>query len=86
MKLPKGTLQKLSSITGISTPRLCDYAATRLRPGRKRALVLESKCKEAGIDIPAIMWLYGASDEIKERLTNGNGNGAKGNANDRPCQ
>lgn len=82
MKFPKETLKQLSGITGILVPRLYDYAATRVRPGRKRALYLETVCQEIGIDIPAMTWLYGDSEEIKKRLSNGNG--TKGAANDRP--
>jgi hypothetical protein len=68
MRLKKGTLQRLSALTGISKPRLCDYTATRVRPRPNRARELESVCQKLGIDIPAHIWLLGSSSEIKGRL------------------
>lgn len=81
MRLPKGLLKKLEDETGIANTKFCDYAATRIRPGRKRALVLETACRNLGIDVPAIVWLYGSSDEIKSRILqkyNGNGDKSEG--------
>lgn len=69
MKLPRGTLKKLESKTGISPQRLSDYAAARIRPGRKRALDLENACRQIGRDVPAVVWLYESSREIKSRLS-----------------
>lgn len=68
MRLPKGSLTGLTSKTGISNTRLCDYISTRTRPGRKRALELEEAGRELGVDIPATLWLYGTSEEIKSRF------------------
>ena len=77
MRLPKGLLKKLEYETGIANTKFCDYAATRIRPGRKRALILETACRNLGIDVPAMIWLYGSSREIKQRILqqyNGNKN------------
>ena len=68
-RLPSGVLKKLSAATGLKVNYLCDLAADRKRPGRKRALELESACKEIGTDVPAILWLYGKSSEIKAALS-----------------
>ena len=68
MRLKKGTLQKISETTGVSKPRLCDYAATRVRPRPERARELEAACLELGIDVPAQVWLLGTKAEIKGRL------------------
>jgi hypothetical protein len=70
MRLPHGILSELGEITGISPNILSDYAATRIRPGSKRALILESACKEIGLDVSFRQWLVGTSDEIKAALTN----------------
>jgi len=75
MTLHIESIKTLGSVTGIRIPRLYDYMATRVRPGRQRALYLENVCREIGLDIPAMVWLYGAPDEIRRRLSNGNGNG-----------
>lgn len=78
MRLPRGSLTKLETSSGISNIKLCDYIATRVRPGRKRALELEAACRNLGIDVPAMIWLYGSSDEIKQRVLEWhNGNGKK---------
>jgi hypothetical protein len=84
MRLSKGVLQNLHEQTKISVPALSDYAATRKRPGRKRALDLEKACKDLGYDVPAIVWLYDSSEEIKSRLSNGNGSeGGGSNQNEK---
>ena len=69
MRLSKGILQKLHEHTEISVSALSDYAATRKRPGRKRALDLENACRQIGRDVPAVVWLYESSREIKSRLS-----------------
>lgn len=70
MRLPYGVLTALGDITGISPNILSDYAATRIRPGSKRALMLESACKEIGLDVSLRLWLFGNSEELKNALTN----------------
>jgi len=69
MRLPYGSLKSLSEKTGISKQSLCDLVATRRRPSRKRALLLEKACKELGLDAPAILWLYGTQEKIKRALS-----------------
>jgi hypothetical protein len=63
MRLKKGTLQILSTKSDIDTSKLSAYAATRLRPSRKRALHLEGTT-----GIPAALWLLGSSEEIKQAI------------------
>ncbi len=63
MSLRRGTLVKLSQKSRIETNQLCAYAATRLRPSRKRALHLE-----ATTGIPAALWLLGSSKQIKRAI------------------
>ena len=65
MRLPKGKLKLVANKTQLSTQKVCDYAATRQRPSRKRAIHLE---KETGI--PASLWLLGTSDQIKLAIMN----------------
>lgn len=69
MKLPSGTLIALGTETGLRPQYLCDLIATRRRPGRKRALLLEAACKKVGYAVSATTWLYGSSEEIKSALT-----------------
>jgi len=71
MRLPYGVLTALGDITGISPNLLSDYAATRIRPGSKRALILENACKKIGLDVSLRLWLFGTGEEIKAALTNG---------------
>ena len=71
MRLKKGTLQKLSDVSGVPAPRLSDYSATRIRPRPARARLLESACLQLGYDCPAAVWLLGTSSEIKGRLSHG---------------
>ena len=68
MRLKRGTLTKISKVSGITNTHLCNYAATRVRPRPDRARQLESACLEAGYDVPAHVWLLGTSNEIKGRL------------------
>ena len=63
MRLKNGTLQSLSVKSDIDTSKLCAYAATRLRPSRKRALHLEGTT-----GISAALWLLGSSEEIKQAI------------------
>jgi len=62
-RLPYGFWTGISSDTGISVQELSDYASTRKRPGRERAMVLE---RATGID--AKVWLYGTAQEINGAL------------------
>lgn len=71
MRLPYGILTRLGEITDISPNILSDYAATRIRPGSKRALKLESACKEIGLDVSLRLWLFGTPDELKTALMTG---------------
>jgi hypothetical protein len=69
MRLSHGILKSLSEKTGISIQCLSDLVATRRRPSRKRALLLEKVCKDLGLDVSAILWLYGAQENIKRALS-----------------
>ena len=69
MRLPNGTLTSLARETGIDKTSLCDLAATRKRPGRGRAKALERAARKIGRRVPAVLWLYGTSSEIKAALT-----------------
>lgn len=71
MNLPKGILKKLEEKTGIASTRICDYAATRVRPKLPRAKELERACLKLGLDCPAEVWRCGSSEEIKRLLGNG---------------
>lgn len=62
-RLPSGVLTKVQEKTGISIQKLSDYAATRERPGRERSLLLEQ-----ATGIPASVWLFSSSAEIKAAL------------------
>ena len=68
MKLKNGTLIKLSKITKLSVQALSDYAGTNKRPTRNRAVLLEKAARKMGVGIPAVMWLYGSGEEIKNKL------------------
>ena len=63
MRLKPGTLIELSKRTDIDTVRLSAYAATRLRPSRKRAIHLENTT-----GIPAPLWMFGTSKDIKQAI------------------
>ena len=63
MRLPRGKLKIMAEKSQLSTQKMCDYAATRLRPSRKRAIHLETVT-----GIPASLWLLGTSDEIKHAI------------------
>ncbi|GAG81280.1 unnamed protein product [marine sediment metagenome] len=67
-RLPKGTLTKLSEISGLPAAYLSDLANTTKRPGRERALHLENSCTKLGLDISATDWLFGSSNKIKAAL------------------
>ena len=70
MRLKHGFLKSFSEKAGISRSCLCDMIYTRKRPGRKRAKYLEDVSKEKfGRDVPAMLWLYGSGDEIKQVLS-----------------
>jgi hypothetical protein len=69
-RLPKGTLTKLSEISGLDAAYLSDLANTTKRPGRERALLLEKHCTKLGLDISATDWLFGSSNKIKAALEN----------------
>lgn len=62
-RLPSGSLTLLSELTGLHPRYLSDLAATQKRVGPKRALFLEEKT-----GIPATVWLWGTSAEIKSRI------------------
>lgn len=63
MRIPKGKLKKVAEKAEVPSTTMCDYAATRLRPSRKRSIHLE---KTTGI--PAALWLLGSSQEIKQAI------------------
>jgi transcriptional regulator with XRE-family HTH domain len=69
MRLPHGFLKKITEITGFSKSYLSDLAAGRKRPGRKRSLLLEEACTAMSLNVPAELWLFGTSFEIKSALT-----------------
>ncbi|NNG00891.1 MAG: hypothetical protein HKM93_16000 [Desulfobacteraceae bacterium] len=69
MRIPHKLLKSLSDATGFSVTYLSDIAATRKRPGRTRAMTLEKAAKKINADVPAILWLYGSSTEIKTALS-----------------
>jgi hypothetical protein len=69
MRLKKGTLSDLSKETGFAAKYISDLVSTRIRPGRDRALKLEQAAKKIGMDIPAMLWLYGSCEEIKQALS-----------------
>ena len=68
MRLKNGTLIKLSEKTKLPIQVLSDYAGTSKRPGRIRAILLEKSAKKIGVNIPAVMWLYGTEKQIKAEL------------------
>jgi hypothetical protein len=70
MRLRNGILTKLSNETGFTTKYLSALVSTKIRPGRARALYLETAAINIGRAIPAMLWLYGSSDEIKNALSN----------------
>ncbi len=67
-KLPYGALRPLVKKTGMSVSYISDLIATRKRPGRERAKVLETAAKEMGKDIPATLWLYGTKTELRSAV------------------
>ncbi len=69
MRLPYGVLKSLAKETGFTVRYLSDLAAIRKRPGRKRAPLLEDACKKLGLNVPAMLWLYGTTEEIKRALS-----------------
>jgi len=64
-RLPRGILIPLAEKSGIRREIISDLIATRRRPGRERAKVLETAAKEMGKDIPATLWLYGTKTELR---------------------
>lgn len=69
MRLPYGILKSMAKESGFTARYLSDLAATQKRPGRNRALKLEEACRRLGLDVPAMLWLYGAKEEIKRALS-----------------
>ena len=69
MRLPHGILPALSQITLLPINLLSDYASGRVRPGSRRALMLEAACKKIGLDVSIRLWLFGTGDEIKTALS-----------------
>lgn len=69
-RLPRGTLIPLIEKTGLPKQYLSDIVATRRRPGRKRAKFLEHAAREIGLDIPAAVWLFGSTADIRSALLN----------------
>ena len=70
MRLPRGTLTRLAEVTEMSAGTISEYVSTRMRPGGKRALILENACRDLGLDVSIYLWLDGTSDEIKAALIN----------------
>lgn len=57
------TQRELGNLVGVSTKFICCILSGKQRPGRMNAQKLE---EVTGID--RMIWLYGTTDEIKQRL------------------
>lgn len=68
--LPKGTLTKITEITGISGPNLSEYISGGRFPSRSRAIELEQACISLGLKVSKETWMFGTVHEIKSALLN----------------
>ena len=67
MRIPKGTLKKLSKESGILNHNLSSYLAGKRTMSKKRAIMMEKVSKNLGYNFSAEDWVF-RPEKIKKYL------------------
>ena len=69
IRLPKGALDKIATVAGVPKTAMCDFIGRNNNVTKARAIELEARCAEVGLDITKEEWVFADENQLKRKIT-----------------